>query len=358
MTMYICYDHLIPTVIFCLSFLGSNIYAQNYGSVNIMDYISNMEVDNYSEIQRAIDDNPNRVIYFPDGTYKISSPIVTSADPNKSVCLELSNYAIIQPFEQWNNENAMICLGGKDPSNNILLPGSNYYLSGGIINCAGIAKGISIHSGRETIIRDTSIKNAIIGIHIKRGVNNGSSDSDIQNVNITGNQDKNSIGILIEGHDNNFSNIRIYNTQLGVMIASGGNHLRNIHVLYGSLNDSIYKDGCGFVNKYGNNWYDYCYSDQYATGFVIKAGNCVFHDCYTFWYSKRGLKHTAFKSYIPFNSIITNFTMGVNNKNATQENIILEEIDTSSEGTGCFQNLVVTHPELITTNNHIKYIKD
>ena len=32
-------------------------------------------------IQKIIDKNPNRTIYFPDGVYMISKPICTPADP-------------------------------------------------------------------------------------------------------------------------------------------------------------------------------------------------------------------------------------------------------------------------------------
>lgn len=353
---YRLFHYTILVLIYII--VPTEILGQNSRYVDITDYISFNDLDVSMAIQRAIDQNPNRVIFFPDGLYKISTPILTSADPHKSVCLELSNYAIIQPKEGWNHEEAMIRLGGKEPSNTVLIPGSNYYLSGGIIDCAGVAKGISIDSGRETIVRETSIKNAVLGIHIKKGANNGSSDADIYNVNITGNMNRNSIGILVEGYDNTFSNIRIYRTQFGVMSSSGGNSFRNIHALYGSSDDSIYEDGYGFVNKKGNNWYDLCYSDQYATGFCIESGYGIFHDCYAFWYSKRGLTHTAFRSYLPFNSIVTNFTMGVNSSNATERNIILDEIDSSVKGSGYFQNIRVTNPQFITTDTHKKYIKD
>ena len=33
------------------------------------------------DIQRLIDENPNRVIFFPDGEYVISSPILSRRDP-------------------------------------------------------------------------------------------------------------------------------------------------------------------------------------------------------------------------------------------------------------------------------------
>ena len=133
--------------------------AKQLGYVVVTDYVkANGKKDVSDIIQKIIDENPNRTIYFPDGLYMISKPICTPADPSKSVSLELSNYATIKAMEGWAHDEAMVRLGGKDPFNNITTPGSNYYLAGGIIDGSGVAKGISIDSGRETAIRNTSIK--------------------------------------------------------------------------------------------------------------------------------------------------------------------------------------------------------
>ncbi|MBQ1227631.1 MAG: hypothetical protein IIX79_06045, partial [Alistipes sp.] len=70
------------------------------------------------DIQKIIDSNPNRTLFFPDGVYLISKPICTPADPRKSVALELSNFAVIKAQKEWAHEEAMIRLGGKDPFNN------------------------------------------------------------------------------------------------------------------------------------------------------------------------------------------------------------------------------------------------
>ena len=184
-------NHKTLTLIALLLALPATLLAQmnsGRGHVVVTDFIQEEAGKDVSDdIQRVIDTHPNRTIYFPDGIYIIGKPILTPANPQKSVALELSNFAIIQAAEDWVSEEAMIRLGGKDPANNISMPGSNYYLKGGVIDGRGIAKGISIDSGRETAIRQTSIKNTTIGIHIKHGANSGSSDSDISDTNITGN---------------------------------------------------------------------------------------------------------------------------------------------------------------------------
>lgn len=264
-------------------------------------------------LQKLIDDNPNRVLFFPDGEYKIGKPILTSSDPKKSVSLKLSDFAVITAADSWTCDEAMIRLGSKDGINNVTTPGSNYGIEGGIIDCRGIAKAISIDGGRETYIRNLSIKNTVCGIHIKYGANSGSSDSDILNVNIIGNNTKQSVGMLIEGFDNTFTNIRIGHVFIGVEIRSPGNMLRNIHPLYNisPLDCPDYEESIGFniVTDSMHNWFDYCYSDQFATGFKT-AGAGIFVNCFCYWYSGKEKKHVAFETAEPFCGQIKGLMIG------------------------------------------------
>ena len=305
-------------------------------------------------IQKIIDENPNRTIYFPDGVYLISKPILTPAEPTKSVALELSNYAIIKAAEGWSHDEAMIRLGGKDAANNIRTPGSNYHLDGGIIDGSGVAKGISIDSGRETVIRNTSIKSVVVGIHVKHGANSGSSDSDIFGVNIVGNNTPESVGVLVEGYDNTFTNMRIGGVHFGFKIRSQANMLRNIHPLYYGSNNS-YETSCGFLDEAGCNWYDFCYSDEFATAFRITKSASHYNNCFAYWYSKRGTKHTIFKSDGEFNSAVMNMHAGHRQHNATTENKILEV--GKDGGKGHFAYLHIDDESVVTDRTHEKYMK-
>ena len=306
------------------------------------------------QIQEIIDKNPNRTLFFPDGTYLISKPICTPADPKKSVALELSNYAIIKAAEDWAHDEAMVRLGGKDPFNNITTPGANYYLEGGVIDGSGVAKGVSIDSGRETSIRNTSIKNVVLGIHVKHGANSGSSDADIHSVNITGNATPEAVGVLVEGYDNTFTNMRIGGVHVGFVLRSEANSLRNIHPLYYG-NREFYDSSCGFIDERQNNWYDFCYSDEFAVGFKIKGGRSLYSNCFVFWYSNKAEKHVAFKSEGQFNSDVMNLNVGFGRHNAVRENKILEA--TENGGTGMFFNLHTGDPSLITDQSHQKYMR-
>ena len=325
------------------------------GYVIVTDYLkADGKKDVSDAIQKVIDSHPNRTIYFPDGIYLISKPILTPAEPTKSVALQLSNYAIIRAAESWNSDEAMIRLGGKDAANDIKTPGSNYYLDGGVIDGNKVAKGISIDGGRETVIRNTSIKNVKVGIHIKHGANSGSSDSDIHDVNIVGDFTSESIGVLVEGYDNTFTNMRIAGIQIGMKILSGGNSMRNIHPLHYGTSDN-YESSYGFWDERSDNWYDFCYSDQFATGFRNKGGNIFYTNCFVYWYSDRGEKHTAIETEGRFNCSVKSLNVGFAKHNAVKENIVLNA--SVEGGTGRFFDLRVGGNKYLTDTSHEKYMR-
>ena len=349
---------LLCMVVSAVSFSLTGCSSTDKGYVVVTDYLKpDGKKDVSDAIQRIIDANPNRTIFFPDGIYVISKPINTPADPAKSVSLLLSGFAVIRASEGWSHEEAMIRLGGKDPFNTIYIPGSNYFLDGGIIDGNGVATGISIDSGRETVIRNTSVKNALVGIRINRGANNGSSDCDIHDVNITGNMADGSIGVLVIGYDNTFSNMRIANVHIGVKLCSGGNSLRNIHPLYtgNGYESGEYANSCGFLDEGGNNFYSFCYSDQFATGFQTGGGHVVYSDCFCWWYSKKGGRHTAFKSTGKFNAVVSNMTAGFHKDAAAEENVLLDAAEEG--GSGVLTNLHVQDLSVLTDHSHKKYMR-
>ena len=295
-------------------------------------------------IQALIDENPNRTIFFPDGEYLLSKPIVTPAAPQKSVDLRLSNYAVLKAAPDFEGM-ALVVLGGKDPANDTHTPGSNYTLTGGVLDGSGIADGVAIAGGRETAGREVSIKNTVVGVHILFGANNGSSDADISDVNVIGSNAPASVGILCEGYDNTFTNMRIGAVVTGVWMKSGGNVLRNIHPLYYSADFNTYQDSVGFLDECGDNLYDYCYSDNFRVGFFT-AGNVrsVYHDCFAFWYTDRGGEEICFEAAGRFNSVLTGMRIGFSD---ATKNAVLRQ---GAFGKGTIENLTVdasrTPPEL------------
>lgn len=340
------------SVILCLIIASCGcVFAYAYNSpLNVGDFVpSGTGEDVAARLQALIDENPNRTLFFPDGEYLVSSPIYTPANPSKSVDLQLSTYTVIKATPDFSGE-AVIALGGKDPYNDIKTPGSNYSLTGGIIDCSGIATGIAILSGRETKIQNTSIKNAVTGIYIGYGANSGSSDSDISNVNITGTEKPDSVGVLVEGYDNTFTNMRIGGVYKGFYIKSGGNSLYNIHPLfYGDFDK--FDTSIGFYVDGTNNTLNYCYSDQFCTAYRIKGKN-TFDNCFCMWWTAKGEKCTVIQSDGDFRSVFTNLTVSLR---GDTDNTMLKG---PSTGSGKIQNLMADESNLNSDHTYRNFMED
>lgn len=323
------------------------------GYIVVTDTVAaNTGEDVSDAVQSIIDSNPNRTIYFPDGEYVFSKPIYTPADPRLSVSLELSDFAVLRAGEGWTKGEAVVQLGGKNPANDTHTVGSNYSFEGGVIDGSGVANGISINGGRETAVRNVSIKHTVVGIFVMYGANSGSSDSDIYGVNIIGTGGTDSVGILLEGFDNTVTNVRIGCVYTGVHVKSAGNILRNVHPLYYS-DYTDYENSCGFLIESGNNWFDYCYSDQFAIGFrTTNYGSSTFNNCFCYWYSPNGGVQTGFRADKYFNSDITSLTLGF--KDETYNTVLsVGEIG----GTGTISNLSVD-ADNVDEHSYLAYMED
>lgn len=293
------------------------------------------------EIQQIIDDNPNRTLFFPDGTYLISHSILTPADPTKSVHLVLSNFAVIKAAENWQGD-ALIRLGGKLPFNTIRVNGSNYGLEGGILDGSSVANGVSIDSGRETRICRVAIKNTQVGVHVRWGANSGSCDCDVSDVNVVGNGDPHSVGVLVEAYDNTFTNMRICGCNVGVWLKKGGNSLRNIHPLSGA----DYMNSYGFIVEESNCWLDYCYSDHFAHGFKLSRGvRCHFAACWAWWYAVTDMQ-VAIECDGPLESYFYGFRTGF--KHECPHTTFLKA---EKGGAGCIRDTAI--PDLPYTDDDV-----
>ena len=322
--------------------------------VLVTDYVkANTGEDVSDALQELILNNPRRVLYFPDGEYLLSKPICTPANPEHAVSLQLSNLAVIKAMECWDCDEALIRLGAAEPFNTIMVNGSNYYLSGGIIDGNNVANGVSIDSGRETRVENVSIKHTKVGLHVKWGANSGSADCDICNVNIVGRGTVDSIGLLIEGMDNTFTNMRIARVQIGVKLLKGGNYLRNIHPLYSLASGwDHYTDSIAFCDLSWENWYDFCYSDQYCTGFYFADNvRSICHNCFCFWWKTLEGGEIGFRAGGKFNSLLsnckvtlrgdakdTNFLVGAEGGYGVIENPFFNEDQAPDK---CYQNYLV-----------------
>lgn len=228
--------------------------------------------DVYDALQKLIDENTNRTIYFSDGEYIISKPLQTSGAALRSTSFYLSDNAVIKAADNWKGgDDALVRMGIGDSNteNNITLNGSNFHFIGGILDGNGKARGISLLGGRESLVSKVKIINATVGLHIGKGVNSNSSDMDVEDVDIIGNGGD-SVGIVVEGFDNNFVDVRISNVKIGVDAKAKGNFYRGVSVKLDDPTDSRidYESTVGFI-CYEANWFYSCSSENMATGFRL-----------------------------------------------------------------------------------------
>ncbi len=326
------------------------------GCINVADYVDSSGKEEVSgALQELIERSPNRTLFFPDGTYRLAKPILTPADPRRSVSLHLTDFAVLKADEDWTSPEAMVRLGALYPANDISTDGSNYSLTGGIIDGSGVAPGVSIDGGRETAVHHVSIKHTPLGLHIKHGANNGSSDADISNVNIVGTGAVNSVGILIEGYDNTVSFSRIANVFTGVRVIGGGNILRSIHPLYYIGNLENYRESSAFLIEGSGNFYEHCYSDQFGIGFHIK-GDCrdtAMNNCMCYWYSPKEGRHAAIVTEKRFRASVTNFRVSFCHPEAENRVLITGE----PGGDGVFSHLMLDRKSLLADREFEKYLQ-
>ena len=286
--------------------------AKRLGYLVVTDYLkANTGEDLIETLQSIVYSNPNRVIYFPDGEYQISKSLRTSAHGSVSVALELSENAVIKAHKDWDKENgALIRLGGgPNVTGEVNTPGSNYYIKGGTIDGNGIADGISIDCGRENSIRELKIINTNVGLHLRRPQtgNGTSSDADIDKLTIIGNGSDTSVGMLIEGWDNTYSNIQISNVKLGVKVSTAANMFRNVRCTISPDMPvaSLYEQSVGF-SDYGNrNWFVNCVSTNFATGYILNSPCSVIEGGKARWtddFANRG-EQAAIRTADKWNSV-------------------------------------------------------
>jgi hypothetical protein len=227
--------------------------------------------DYTAAIKKAIEENPNATIYFPDGTYEISDTIVIPANATKSVAFRLSNYATIKAVNWSDKTKPMIRMGvyaeGEDKENigSIDHDARNVYLMGGVLDAAGIASGVVVEGSEDITLSNFTVKNAYIGVHLADpGNSTHSTSADIENVHVVGNGEAGSVGILVESTLNTLTNMRVSDVQFGMKCTDNGsnNVFRSIHAIGTGVEGT---DNAGFWDLSSGNQYDICYSDQYAT---------------------------------------------------------------------------------------------
>jgi hypothetical protein len=284
--------------------------AKKLGYVVITDYLEpNTGEDLSTMIQKVIDKNPRKTIFFPDGVYTIARPIMTSSNPQKAVSLHLSGFAVIKASDRWRGgADYMIQLGAIDETFTIDQTGSNYYMYGGIVDGNAKAKGIILEGGRETSIRQISIKNVTQGLKIAYNEVYGSNDCDFESLEIEGCYFPGSTGVHVDGLDNTLTDIRISGFEIGMHMTRAGNLMHNVHAVYEHRDKWDYNNSIGFLDSSGSNWMDGFHAEGFRVGFRLAGGALdMMNDCVASWPSSEATAQTAIVADGRFASVATNF---------------------------------------------------
>ena len=275
--------------------------------VDVSQFVEpNSKLDVYAALQELIDNNKHKTLYFPDGEYLISEPLKTSAGGSSSTSFYLSDNAVIKATDNWKggDKGALIELGAAEPVNDITTPGSNYHFIGGILDGNLKAMGISLASGRESLVSQVKIINSTVGVYIPEGINSKSSDMDVEDIDIIG-FGGTSKGIVSIGLDNTFTDIRISNVKVGVE-NSGGSFFRGISV---KLDKNQPYEGTVAFSTSGVSWFYSCSSENMQTAFQLQGGYTgsapVIKDFTIRWTEAKGAQ-TAFNVIGNFASVCSN----------------------------------------------------
>ena len=291
---------------------GDQLNFDDAGYVLVSDYLKpDPKKDAADAIQKLIDENPNRTLYFPDGVYLLSKPITTSADPAKTVSFKLSNFAHFKAMDTWETRSEpLFKLGATDMTDEFASATYHYSLEGGIFDGADKADAIWVMGAGNVAIRYSSIKNTVVGIHVKANDAEGNGPTvDVHTVNIVGSGTVDSYGVILDTNDNTLTNMRIASNLIAIKLTGSENFLRNLHPLFifeAPLNSvEVYKQSVAFYDEGKQNFYDNCYNDQFATGFYFSKDTASIMDCcFNYWYSEKYEVHNSYVCEGQFNGII------------------------------------------------------
>ena len=179
---------------------------------------------------------------------------------------------------------------------------------GGVIDGNRKAKALILEGGRETSVRQISIKNAIQGLKIAYNQVYGSNDCDFEAIDIEGCYLPGSVGVHVDGLDNTLTDIRISGFEIGMQLTRAGNLMHNIHAVYKRGERMDYNNSIGFLDSCGSNWMDGFHAEGFRVAYRIKGGGLdMLNDCVASWSDPEATAQTAIMTDGRFSSIVTNF---------------------------------------------------
>lgn len=259
----------------------------------------------------------HKTLFFPAGVYTFNSAVRTPATNEKKIAFLFDKNAVCRAGQTLTGfffEFDALDRTGYD----YYEPYNMTRVSGGYFDGQGRSNGLWL-TGYPVNLSNCIIANVKnIGIQMGSsdfaGFNSTSSDCQLNNLTLCGNDVKDSKGILVYGSDNGFTDVRISGFRKGMVIYGGSQIVNNIHTLHhGSFNGDYPTDSIGFQIKSSGNVFTACYADAHAIGYQVElAKSNFFTDCTAYWWNDPAYKTVAFKSAggkpdNDLNSFIINF---------------------------------------------------
>lgn len=262
----------------------------SYINVKLHGVAGDGVTDDTTAIQALIDNNPHRTLFFPDGVYLISAPLVIRTDNEYQVNFKLTGNAVIRASVA---VESLVEIGRQAGSWKRYQEGAIVTIDGGIFDATNAGNAFYLSSNRKcTKLMNLSILNVEQhGIYISVGTNtSNSSDADIANVSISGTgSGGEAVGLYLAGYDNKISRCRINACKIAVYDLSG-NFYTDVHCLAswpsGTLNKENYEKTIAFKFSGGGvSKLNQCYADTFGVGFEFNTAQRIYlENCQSYHY--------------------------------------------------------------------------
>ena len=254
--------------------------------------------DDTLAIQHIIDTSPRSTIFFPDGTYLVSSTITTSATDSEKVFLELSENAVIKAGSTFTGD-FVLAIGSTGTATNYESSSNNTGINGGTIDANSVCGGLQVTKTHVAKVLNLTILNVLTaGLKIDPS-NNASSDVYVENVDIKGinAHEDTAIGVILNGSDNNLNMVRTFGLHIGIQVNGAGNYLTECHPLYSDNTQAWYEKSIAFDIHESNTMMTNCYSDNFSTAIQINGDYIWFaNEFFAYWYTNDNVAHTGIKN--------------------------------------------------------------
>ena len=291
--------------------------SYNLGIINVKDYGAKGDgvTDDTAAIQKAIDNNLGKTIFFPHGTYIVSDTIYTYRGDSKRSLLHLID-AHIKASNSFPLDEGKFIISIGDASTGDV---NNYWdshtwcgLIGGVIDGSSRAYGGVKYSESSIgkLMDFTVINTCKVGMQIGESSDGvKSTDVYVSRVKLDGINKEESIGLLVYSYDNNIEYLRTAGFPIGIKIIGGGNFFRECHPLY---DRNQYNKEIGFEVAGNDTFINNCYSDMFATAIQIETYSTTKIDGFFYTRASSHKKNAVFlKNTVgAVTFYVKNFTIG------------------------------------------------